>query len=299
MLKLTLIPAVALIITFASIPVGAQETTSYMVTWDPNPEPDVVAYVIYRSFDLNPGIAIDSVDVGTNSYIDTGLDPDMRYYYRMVAKNEADERSAYSNPVSGTTISQDADPVMQELCHIENMVNVGGGTFEVEWNTAGSTVGFVQYGSSFSSLDSISAWDETYALNHVSPIGDLIMPSTYYVRAVSYDNNKNMIISAIDTISASGEEPNPPSAPQLNIYPVPYHPADGMMLMSNVPQGGSVAVYNDNGVEVWREYAESGTAITWNGDNSQGSPVMSGVYYVFVRDSSGNVTAKRPIMVVR
>jgi hypothetical protein len=299
MAKLTVIPAVALIIAFASIPVGAQETTSYMITWDPSPEPDVVAYVIYRSLDLSPGTEIDSVDVGTHSYIDTGLDPDVRYYYRVIAKNEAGERSAHSNPVSGTTISQNAEPGMHDLCRVENIIDIGGGTYEIEWNTAGSTIGFAQYGSSYASLDSISAWDETYATAHISSIGDLVMPSTYYVRAVSYDNNKNMIISAIDTITASGEEPNPPLAPQLNIYPVPYHPANGMMLVNNIPQGGSVAVYNDNGVEVWQEYARTGTAVTWDGKNSQGSPVMSGVYYVLVRDSSGNVTAKKPIMLVR
>lgn len=300
MVKLTLIPAVALIIAFASIPVDGQETTSYMITWDPSPEPDVVAYVIYRSLDLTPGSAIDSVDVGTNSYIDTGRDPDTKYYYRVVAKNDANERSAYSNPVSGITVSQNAAPSMHDLCNVDEIIDVGGGSYEIDWSTAGSTIGFVQYGLNYVDLDSSSAWDETYASAHVSTVDDLVMPNTYYVRAVSYDDNKNMIISAIDTVTASGEEPNPPAAPALSIYPVPYHPANGMMLqMDNVPSGGAVTIYNDNGVEVWRERSESGTAVVWNGENSQGGPVMSGVYYVIVQDSNGDVTARRPIMIVR
>jgi hypothetical protein len=107
-----------------------------------------------------------------------------------------------------------------------------------------------------------------------------------------------MIVSALDTIMDSGETPNPPTAPQLSIYPVPYHPDMGTMFMNNLPPGGSVTVYNENGLEVWQQNVGTETSLTWDGNNKQGSPVMSGVYYVFVRDAGGNIVNRRPVMIV-
>ncbi len=296
MYKTTFITSLILFV-ICSGPIHAQETTDYLVQWAPSPEPDVVEYIIYRSLDLTPGEAIDSIPVSETSYIDTDLEKGVKYYYRVVAKNSAGERSGYSNPVSGMTIAQDADPSMHELCRIDDVID-GGGTFEIDWSTAGSTIGFVQYGESSGSLDSISNWDENYASTHTSTIDNLIMPNTYYVRAVSYDNSKNMIVSAVDTITSSGEEPNPPTAPLLSIYPVPYHPDMGTMFMDNLPPGGSVTVYNENGLEVWQHDVGTETSIKWDGTNAYGSPVMSGVYYVLVRDADGNVVDRRPVMIV-
>ena len=147
-------------------------------------------------------------------------------------------------------------------------------------------------------MDSISSWDENYAMAHSSTIDDLLMPSTYYVRAISYDGDNNMIVSALDTFSVTNEEPNPPAAPQLSIYPVPYNPGMGRMFLNNLPEGGSVTVYSESGQEVWRHDVGTETSITWDGTNTQGNPVMSGVYYVLVRDSASSVVDRRPVMIV-
>ncbi len=276
----------------------AQETTDYLIRWAPSPEPDVVGYIIFRSPDLSPGEAIDSVAVSVTSYLDTGLDKGVRYYYRVVAKNDAGEHSGYSNPVSGTTIAQDADPQTHNLCRIEDIITIGSGAYEIDWSTVSSTIGLIQYGLSNEALDSISSWDENYAMAHTSTIDDLLMPSTYYIRAISYDGENNMIVSALDTFSVTNEEPNPPTAPQLSIYPVPYNPGMGTMFLNNLPEGGSVTVYSESGQEVWQHDVGTETSITWDGTNTQGNPVMSGVYYVLVRDSAGSVVVRRPVMIV-
>lgn len=277
----------------------AQESDSFLLTWTPNPEPDITMYIIYRSPDLNPGVAIDSVSSDVHSYVDTDRTKGVRYYYRLVAKNEAGDRSEYSDPVSGFSIPQDGDETMQDLCRIDNKTKLNDGTYGIEFSTLDNTIGFVQYGFDDAELDSMSAWDDNdYALIHSVVLDGLLMPSTYYMRAVSYDDDNNMTISALDTLTVSGENPAPPAAPQLSIFPVPYHPGMGSLHLNNLPQGGSVTIYNENGLEVWQQEVPSSGSVTWEGANSQSSPVMSGVYYVFTKDASGNVIDKRPIMIV-
>jgi flagellar hook assembly protein FlgD len=72
----------------------------------------------------------------------------------------------------------------------------------------------------------------------------------------------------------------------------------GELTLLNLPEGGSVTIYNGNGLEVYSTEVGAETSMTWDGKNSQGSPVMSGVYYVVTKDSQDKVTDKRPIMIV-
>ena len=107
-----------------------------------------------------------------------------------------------------------------------------------------------------------------------------------------------MFISAVDTFFIDDEDPTPLATPQLSIYPVPYHPASGPLNLTNLPLGGSVAIMNGGGLEVYRSPVEA-PDMTWNGMNAQGSPVMSGIYYAIIKDKTGAVVEKRPIMIVR
>jgi hypothetical protein len=132
----------------------------------------------------------------------------------------------------------------------------------------------------------------------MSSTGELLAPATYFLRAVSYDNSNNMIVSAVDTFIFTGENPTPLSAPSLSIFPVPYNPGAGGLSMMNLPVNGKVTIYDGNGLEVWRNDIGTQTAMNWNGENQTGSQVMSGVYYVITTDSGGQVFDKRPIMIV-
>ena len=290
-----------LILILCIIPTAltAQETDSFLLTWTPNPEPDIAMYIIYRSTDLNPGTAIDSVSSDVHSYIDSNRTKGIRYYYRLVAKNATGDRSEYSEPVSGISIPQDADEAVHDLCRIQNKTKLANGTYGIEFTSLDNTIGFVQFGFNETDLDSMSSWDDNdYAMTHSVVLDGLLMPSTYHMRAVVYDDENNMSISAVDTLSVTGEEPAPPAAPQLAIYPVPYHPGMGSLYLNNLPQGGSVTIYNENGLEVWQQKVPSSGSITWEGINNQNSPVMSGVYYVLTKDAEGAVVDKRPIMIV-
>jgi len=276
----------------------AQETTEFLVTWSPSPEVDVIQYIIYRStIAAGPFVAIDSVDASTHSYIDDNLAKNIRYYYRLVAKNAAGDRSALSSPVSGFTISQAANAGIQNLCKITTVDSLQAGSRNVHWSTTALSIGFVQFDTD-AVLDSMSDWDNTYGQTHASVIDGLLMPRTYFVRAASYDSDKNMTVSSVDTIDVAGEPAAPPTAPLLSIYPVPYHRSGGTVTLANLPEGGAVSVFTENGVEVWHASVGSETQMTWNGQNRQGSAVASGVYYVVTRNASGAVVDKRAIMIV-
>ena len=178
------------------------------------------------------------------------------------------------------------------------MDNIGSGEYDVRWSTELQTVGFVQYDLD-TELDQMSSWDDdSYSVTHSVPLTGLLSPRTYYMRAVSYDNDNNMIVSALDTLVISGDEPSPVSAPTISIYPVPYNPGMGSLTMSNLPEGGSLIVVNGNGMEIYSKDIGTETTFTWDGSNRQGSPVMSGVYYVVVKDAGGTVVERRPIMIV-
>jgi hypothetical protein len=284
------------VVLLSAVPALAQNTT-YRISWAQNPEPDIAKYIIYRSLDPNSGfVAIDSVDAPTLEYADTGLAEGTRYYYRITAKNTAGLESAYSNPVSGMTIPEDASPAVNALCDITSFDKVGDSSYNVNWSTQNPTTGFVQYG--VNEFDSMSDVDNTIRTSHVSPLTGLLMPGRYLTRAVSYDNSNNMTISMVDTLTDSSEDPVAPTAPLLSIFPIPFLPGMGDLTMTNLPEGGSVAIYSADGLEVWTADVGTETTMTWDGKNAQGSPVMSGVYYVVTKDSESKVVNKRPIMIV-
>ena len=287
-----------LLIIVPLTPLAAQ-TASYMISWSPNPEPEVAGYVVYRSLSSTSGfVAIDSVDVSTTSYVDTDLQKGTFYFYRLKAKDADGNRGLFSNLVSGMTIPQDADVNTNSLCEITDIQPSGTSGLDVDWRTQVPTIGFMQYDRD-ASLDSMSAWDDdSYGSSHMSSTGELIAPATYFLRAVSYDANDNMIVSAVDTFIFTGENPTPLSAPALSIFPVPYHPGAGGLSMMNLPENGTVMIYDGNGNEVWRKEIGTQTAMNWNGANQNGSEVMSGVYHVITTDSGGSVFDKRSIMIV-
>jgi hypothetical protein len=297
MSKKTAIVLIPIVLMFLPGLLFAQGGTQYLITWNPSPEPDVASYIIFRSNDLSPGQAIDSVASSVHHYIDSGVVAGQKYYYRLVAKNQEGLRSSFSDYVSGITIPQNADETQRRICNVDDIIKIGEHSYEVSWSTAGNTIGFIQYGTD-GSLDSISDWDETYATDHASTLDDLDAPGTYLVRAVSYDNDNNMIISANDTIVESGEEPVAPTAPEPSIYPVPYHPGMGSLFMNNLPEGGTITVFNENGLEVWNRRIGGETSITWDGTNMRGDSVMSGIYYVLITDAGGDVVDKRSLMIV-
>jgi hypothetical protein len=289
-----------LLLAASALPLAAQGTASYLVNWAPNPEPSIAGYIIFRSInsgDPNP-IPIDTVNANTFSHIDSGLQKGIPYYYWIKAMDAAGETSNYSNCVSGITIPQNAAESLASLCRITLKTKIGASSYDIGWSTAAATIGFVQFDLD-QTLDSLSAWDNDHYSNQLSTrLDQLLSPQTYFVRAVSYDGNNNMFISAVDSFFIDDEDPAPLATPHLSIYPVPFRPASGLLNLKNLPLGGSVAIVGGDGLEVYRLPIDAADE-TWNGMNERGNSVMSGIYYAIIKDSGGAVVEKRPIMIVR
>ncbi|MBN1825068.1 MAG: hypothetical protein JW958_02300, partial [Candidatus Eisenbacteria bacterium] len=72
------------------------------LAWDPNAEPDIDYYVLYRAQSPNPTDSIAAIDAPDTSYLDTDVENDSTYYYRVRAVDTEGDRSGYSNEVSAT-----------------------------------------------------------------------------------------------------------------------------------------------------------------------------------------------------
>jgi hypothetical protein len=291
------------LLAFSAIPLHAQEATSYLITWTANPEPNISGYVIYRSTNADPNLLsayapIDSVNGTTLTYVDNSVVKGTRYYYRLRAKASDGGRSALSRAVSGKTISNTAGATEKNQCKVTTKTRLTLSSYDIGWSTLARSTGFLQYDRD-ATLDSMSSWITSRALTHTSLISNLLVPQLYTMRAVSYDSLDNMTISATDTFTTYHDAAAPVSSPNPSIFPIPYHPSAGLMNLNALPMGGSVSIVNATGTEVFNAEVGTKSEMTWNGQNSKGSPVMSGVYYAIVKDAKGQVIDKRSLMIVR
>jgi hypothetical protein len=95
-------------ITFANVPsigVGGATTNSISVTIDPNENPSTTEYYVQRSTTSNfsSGNTVIRNWVTGTTFTDTGLTPNVRYYYRVKARNGNNVETAYSSIVNEIT----------------------------------------------------------------------------------------------------------------------------------------------------------------------------------------------------
>jgi fibronectin type 3 domain-containing protein len=89
-----------------SIPKGLKVTSledenSLLISWSPNPEHDLLYYVLYRSEDNLTFLWIVNISVGTTNYTDSEVEPGMIYYYKIGAVDTNFRESGLSESVGG------------------------------------------------------------------------------------------------------------------------------------------------------------------------------------------------------
>jgi thiol-disulfide isomerase/thioredoxin len=81
-----------------------KEVSSIELSWTPNTEPDLDKYLVQRAEDPNgPWKDVATVDSESTSYKDIGLDPGTKYYYRVIAYDEAGNPSVASETIEVET----------------------------------------------------------------------------------------------------------------------------------------------------------------------------------------------------
>ncbi len=157
--------------------------------WDENTEDDLAGYIVYRSYGTVDFTAINTVQ--QNYYLDSGLDYDTEYTYKITAIDEDGNESGYTNTVSVTPINLNPPATPQNLeikAHnlpTEFQVNV-----ELTWthNTESDFSHYKLYRSDVSDLFATNAssfLDST--INNYYIDEDVTPGTTYHYKLIAYD----------------------------------------------------------------------------------------------------------------
>jgi hypothetical protein len=87
----------------------------------------------------------------------------------------------------------------------------------------------------------------------------------------------------------------------LNVWPNPFNPkfaVGGVLKAYQVPAGGTMSIYTISGeIVVNPPLQPDGTGlITWNGKNSNGVPVSSGIYYYLIKEGSKTLASGKILL---
>ena len=101
------------IIFFANPHGLSSENLFNNLTWNPNSEPNLTGYKIYRSTNsgnYTKGNPYATVPTGTTIYVDNSIESEVTYYYAVTAVNSYDLESSFSNEVNISKSSEEDLP---------------------------------------------------------------------------------------------------------------------------------------------------------------------------------------------
>jgi hypothetical protein len=205
MRSLKIINIVCLILVMGSSLALSQGAT-YTISWNPVSDPNVVEVLVYRS--LTETIAdfslIGSVSPAQTSYDDNGLDSGVQYYYRLRCRGAAGDTSAYSEQVSGLTLSGECSEALKDRCRIASIDVIDQSSCSIGWSTAAPTTGRLRYWL-MGQPRQLSGETVSPTTDHLTVLGGLEQDQIYFVHAVAHDQSGNMTISCDSTFSTSSQ----------------------------------------------------------------------------------------------
>ncbi|MCK5596241.1 MAG: S8 family serine peptidase, partial [Candidatus Eisenbacteria sp.] len=269
------------------------------VSWDANPEPDIDHYRLER--DTSAGFAsptpIDGI-LGT-SYADSGLTPGQTYFYRVFAVDQSSNEGPPSNVDSATALDL-APAAPTGLTAVEG---AGVGEVDVSWN-ANSEPDMDHYRVERDTSALFGPGSFTVNVSGTSLLDAGLDPDTYYYRVIAVDAGSNESVPS-DTVSVTLEQtgidenliasvslirPNPFATQTAIHYTVPVEGAAVSLRLYDI-SGRLVKTLID------RRHAGGAHEVAWDGRDSRGRTVSSGVY--FARVSIGDWSETRKIAFVR
>ncbi len=171
---------------------------------------------------------------------------------------------------------------------------VGSGTVvEVRWQTTVAVKGRLLYGTDEPELESEP--EEKYGTAHRLVLSGLDENSDYVVRAAAVDSAGQDYFSQLFHVQTK-------AAGEINVFPNPYragrYPDDDVIHFANLPEGGSITVYNFLGEPVFQQ-KETSSFFTWKVVNNAGRQVQAGLYIWVVKDAQNRKIKSGKIAIIR
>jgi fibronectin type 3 domain-containing protein len=267
--------------------------------WDANPEPDMDHYRLERDVSAGFAAPVSFVVYGT-TYDDSGLTPGDTYHYRVFAVDTGGNESAPSAPDSAAA----TDLAPAAPTGLTAMEGAGDGDVELEWD-ANPEPDIDHYRLERDTTAVFGAGTVSVDVPGTSHTDPGLAPGTYYYRVSAVDVGGHESTPG-DTVSITLEQtgvgddvlaagislvrPNPFTTQTAIHFAVPSGGADVSIVLYDI-RGRHVATLVD------RRMAGGVHEAAWDGRDSRGAVVASGVY--FARASIGEWGGTTKIVYVR
>ena len=178
----------------------------------------------------------------------------------------------------------------------KNMVTQfkGSGTVvEVRWQSTIAVKGHLLYGLDEPDMQTES--EEAFTTQHRMVISGLDENSDYVLRATGTDSVGATYQSQLFHVQTK-------AAGEINVFPNPYragrYPEDDVIHFANLPEGGSVSVYNFLGEPVYQKKGIS-SFFTWKAVNNSGRQIQAGLYIWVIKDAQNKKVKSGKIVIIR
>ncbi|RLD03150.1 MAG: hypothetical protein DRI56_13000, partial [Chloroflexota bacterium] len=141
-------------------------------------------YNVYRSTDGKSYSVV--AETGSTSYLDSGLDTDLTYYYKVTAEDNAGAEGEFSSVVSKQPTGRYLTPPEYTS---EPEVVVTSSTAAISWTTNRVSSSFVNYGQTSDLGESKGSLEEVVV--HEVELTGLVPSTKYYYRVQSFDEARD------------------------------------------------------------------------------------------------------------
>ncbi|MBT4035050.1 MAG: hypothetical protein HOB84_04870 [Candidatus Marinimicrobia bacterium] len=159
------------------------------LTWDPNTESDFAGYVIYRSYGSVGFTLIATIQ--EHFYMDSGLDYDTEYSYKVAALDDEGNESGFTSVVSVTPINLNPPDTPQNLTiKAHNLPSQSQVNVELTW-THNTEADFSHYKIFRSDVSDLFATNASSFLDSTTEnfyVDENVTPgTTYHYKLIAYD----------------------------------------------------------------------------------------------------------------
>lgn len=267
------------------------QTTQWRIIWSQNDEDDMASYLVFKGELPNPTNQIATVNHPDTVYVDSNLEKGVLYYYRLKARDTANNDSEFSDTVSAAIPKID-------FGDIQNTVLTAGQVFQFDLDDyvydpdhSGNQLQWTIPASSVLTLDYNASG------NVVTVTAPTPWESQVTLQFEAMDPDSFFDVASLSFYSDSASVPNEPG-PEISAFPVPYRPdehGDSGITFDNIPINSTLVIYNFLGEPVFKASGVS-NRYTWTVVNDASKEVNSGLYLYHIKSKSKTSTGKLVII---